>query len=60
MQACSVPGGYDLQVGLEEGSQSKLVDKIVDEKEIINRFETFYRYAYVDNLGEFKPVEFFK
>ncbi len=60
MQACSVPGGYDLQVGLEEGNQSKLVDKIVDEKELIERFETFYRYAYVDNLGEFKPVEIFK
>ena len=60
MQAASAPGGYDLQVGLEEGNQSKLVDKIVDGKELMERFEVFYRYAYVDNLGEFKPVEFFK
>ena len=29
-------------------------------RKIIDRFETFYRCAYVDNLGEFKPVEFFK
>ena len=60
MQAASAPGGYDLQVGLEEGNQTKLVDKIVGEKELFDRFETFYRYAYVDNLGEFKPVQFFQ
>lgn len=59
MQAASAPGGYDLQVGLEEGNQTKLVDKIVGEEELFERFEVFYRYAYVDNLGEFKPVEFF-
>lgn len=59
MQAASAPGGYDLQVGLEEGNQTKLVDKIVGEQELFERFEVFYRYGYVDNLGEFKPVEFF-
>lgn len=59
MQAASAPGGYDLQVGLEEGNQTKLVDKIVGEQELFERFEVFYRYSYVDNLGEFKPVEFF-
>jgi hypothetical protein len=59
MQAASAPGGYDLQVGMEEGDQTKLVDKIVDSKELFDRFEIFYRYAYVDNLGEFKPVEFY-
>ncbi len=59
MQAASAPGGYDLQVGIEEGDQTKLVDKIVDSKELFDRFEIFYRYAYVDNLGEFKPVEFY-
>ena len=60
MQAASAPGGYDLQVGLEEGNQTKLVDKIVSEQELIERFETFYRYGYVDNLGEFKPVQFYR
>ncbi len=60
MQAASAPGGYDLQVGMEEGDQTKLVDKIVAEQELFDRFETFYRYGYVDNLGEFKPVQFYK
>ena len=59
IQAASAPGGYDLQVGMEEGNQTKLVNKIVDSKELFERFDTFYRYAYVDNLGEFKPVEFY-
>ena len=60
MQAASAPGGYDLQVGLEEGNQTKLVDKIVGDQELFERFEFFYRYAYVDNLGEFKPVQFYR
>ena len=60
MQAASTPGGYDLQVGMEEGDQTKLVDKIVAEQELFDRFETFYRYGYVDNLGEFKPVQFYR
>ena len=60
MQAASAPGGYDLQVGLEEGNQTKLVNKIVGDQELFERFEVFYRYAYVDNLGEFKPVQFYR
>ena len=60
MQAAQTEGGYDLQVGLEEGNQSKLVEKIVDNKELFDRFQIFYRYGYVDNLGEFTPVNFFK
>ena len=60
MQAASAPEGYDLQVGLEEGNQTKLVDKIVGDQELFERFEVFYRYAYVDNLGEFKPVQFYR
>ncbi|MCR4655521.1 MAG: hypothetical protein K5770_04735 [Lachnospiraceae bacterium] len=60
MQAASAPGGYDLQVGMEEGDQTRLVDKIVAEQELFDRFETFYRYGYVDNLGEFKPVQFYR
>ena len=60
IQAAQTPGGYDLQVGIEEGDQSKLVEKIVDNKELFDRFQVFYRYGYVDNLGEFTPVNFFK
>ena len=60
MQAAQTEGGYDLQVGLEEGNQSKLVEKIVDNKEMFDSFQIFYRYGYVDNLGEFSPVHFFR
>ncbi|MBO4609681.1 MAG: hypothetical protein J5696_07380 [Lachnospiraceae bacterium] len=60
MQAAQIEGGYDLQVGLEEGDQSKLVERIVDANELNERFQTFYRYAYVDNLGDFTPVKFFE
>ena len=60
MQAAQTAGGYDLQVGLEEGNQSKLVEKIVNNQELFDRFQIFYRYGYVDNLGEFTPVQFFQ
>ena len=60
MQAAKTEGGYDLQVGLEEGDQSKLVERIVDANELNERFQVFYRYAYVDNLGDFTPVKFFE
>ena len=60
MQAAQIEGGYDLQVGREEGDQSKLVERIVDANELNERFQTFYRYAYVDNLGDFTPVKFFE
>ena len=60
MQAAQTAGGYDLQVGIEEGDQSKLIEKIVDNKELFDRFQVFYRYGYVDDLGKFTPVNFFQ
>ena len=60
MQAAQTAGGYDLQVGIEEGEQSKLVERIVDANELMERFQTFHRYGYVDDLGKFTPVNFFQ
>lgn len=60
MQAAQTAGGYDLQVGIEEGEQSKLVERIVDANELKERFQNFHRYGYVDDLGKFTPVNFFQ
>ena len=58
MQACSVDGGYSLQLGVETDNKTNLVEKICDEKELLEHFSKFYEYGFVD--GIFKPMSFYK
>lgn len=58
MQACSVKGEYSLQLGVETDTKTNLVEIVCDEKELLKRFEQFYKYGFVHDIDRFKPVEF--
>ena len=59
MQACSVEGGYSLQLGIETDAKTNLVERVCDEKELVERFTQFYEYGFVHDIDQFKPVSFF-
>ena len=59
MQACSVKGGYSLQLGVETDAQTNLVERVCDKKELVERFAQFYEYGFVHDMDQFKPVLFF-
>ena len=58
MQACSVKGGYSLQLGIETDAKTNLVERVCDEKELVERFTQFYEYGFVHDIDQFKPVSF--
>ena len=59
MQACSVKGGYSLQLGIETDAKTNLVEIVCDKKEVVERFTQFYKYGFVHDIDQFKPVSFF-
>ena len=59
MQACSVKGGYSLQLGIETDAKTNLVERVCDKKELVERFVQFYEYGFVNDIDQFKPVLFF-
>ena len=59
MQACSVKGGYSLQLGVETDTKTNLVEIVCDKKELVERFAQFYKYGFVSDIDQFKPVSFF-
>lgn len=59
MQACSVKGGYSLQLGIETDAKTNLVERVCDKKELLERFAQFYEYGLVHDIDQFKPVSFF-
>ena len=59
MQACSVKGGYSLQLGIETDAKTNLVEIVCDKKELVERFAQFYEYGFVHDIDQFKPVSFF-
>ena len=60
MQACSVKGGYSLQLGVETDAKTNLVERVCDKKELVERFAQFYEYGFVHDIDQFKPVSFMK
>ena len=58
MQACDVNGEYSLELGIETDDKTKLVEKVCDKKELVERFEQFYEYGVVHDINQFKPVSF--
>ena len=58
MQACSVKGGYSLQLGVETDAKTNLVERVCDKKELVERFAQFYEYGFVHDIDQFKPVSF--
>ena len=58
MQACDVNGEYSLELGIETDDRTKLVEKVCDKKELVERFQQFYEYGVVHDIDQFKPVSF--
>ena len=58
MQACDVNGEYTLELGIETDDKTKLVEKVCDKKELVERFQQFYEYGVVHDIDQFKPVSF--
>lgn len=59
MQACSVKGGYSLQLGVETDAKTNLVEIVCNKRELVERFAQFYKYGFVTDIDQFKPVSFF-
>lgn len=60
VQACRISDGIIVQLGIEEGEQTRLVEKKCTQEECINIFRQFYDSASVQNVEEYTPVEFLK
>ena len=58
VQATQTDGGIVVQLGIEEGEQTRLVEKICTQKECLEIFQKFYEEALVENIKEYTPVEF--
>ena len=59
MQACSVKGGYSLQLGVETNDKTNLVERVCDKQELMERFAQFYEYGFIQDIDQFEPVSFF-
>ena len=60
IQAASADDGYDLQIGLEENGNTRLLRKICTENDVYDAFRKFYNTAEVDGIELFSPVEISK
>lgn len=58
VQACQISDGIIVQLGIEEGNNTKLVEKVCGEKECLDIFKEFYASTQVRNLEKYTPVEF--
>lgn len=58
VQAVQVESGINVQIGIEEGGNTKLVEKICSEEECIDIFQEFYESSYVRDIEQYTPVKF--
>lgn len=58
MQACRVSDGISVQLGLEQGSKTKLVEKLCSEELAIEYLNAFYHHSTVNDADAFSPVQF--
>ena len=59
VQACFAGTKLIVQLGLEENNSTKLVEKICTQNaECSEIFYKFYDYGIVDNVDQYKPVQF--
>lgn len=59
VQACINQGKIDVQLGLEEGNNTKLVEKTCSHEDCQKIFLEFFDYGYVNDLESYTPVQFF-
>ena len=57
VQAVSVDGGYDVQLGIGKNGRTELVSKLCSEEELFRIFMDFYDHGDVKEKGQFVPVE---
>ncbi len=59
VQASVNYGKICVQLGLEDGANTKLVEKICSQEECQRIFLDFFDYGYVNEVEKYKPVQFF-
>lgn len=59
VQACQAKGGIAVQLGLEAGGRTRLVEKLCSPAECTAIFRRFYDHADADAPDSYRPVEFF-
>jgi len=59
VQATQSDKGIIVQLGIEEGEKTRLVEKECSQKECMDIFREFYNTQNVRERGKYKPVEFF-
>ena len=59
VQASQIDDGIIVQLGIEEGEHTKLVEKVCTEEECMKIFEEFYTSSFVQNWEKYTPVEFY-
>ena len=60
VQATQIPNGIIVELGIEEGDNTKLVEKSCTEGECRDIFYEFYHSSHVRNVEEYQPVKFYK
>lgn len=58
VQAAQISDGIIVQLGIEEGGQTRLVEKKCTQEECLNIFREFYDSALVHNIEMYTPVKF--
>lgn len=59
IQATQIKDGITVELGIEEGDHTRLVEKTCTEEECLNIFQEFFTSATVRNVEQYHPVEFF-
>lgn len=60
IQAAQIPEGITIQLGIEEGEQTRLVEKTCSEEECMEIFQEFYHSSHVQDVEHYTPVEFYR
>ena len=59
VQASVNYGKISVELGLEEGDNIKLVEKVCSKEECQRIFLDFFDYGYVNEMEKYTPVQFF-
>ncbi len=57
VQACRIPDGINVQLGIGEGTQTRLVERICTEDECIRIFRDFFDTLKVEDMECYTPVQ---
>ncbi len=60
IQAAQIAEGITVQLGIEEGEHTRLVEKTCSEDECMEIFQRFYDSSQVQDVERYTPVEFYR